>query len=194
MKRPFLPSRSGGSFRRNPEGLPSKSPASPLRWSRKRDSPSNNRDRREKKHSMDLQDRKDGVDRKTRCAACSVGFFGPDGNAGLRKIRRDRRDRRENCRPVSVFPIYSEKRLWRTRRTSCAVFLSRLPRHSTRRPLSTVRIWSRTIRPDFPPKETLTRVGASKLPDVMGATMTVRRTPLVSSGEMTTQGRVFRIS
>ena len=78
--------------------------------------------------------------------------------------------------------------------TACEIFEETLPNLRSRRCRSTARSWSSATRPRLPWKVSATRVGYGRSAVVTGAMMTVRKYRLVSSGEITKQGRVFRIS
>lgn len=83
---------------------------------------------------------------------------------------------------------------WRTASARSSVAGDNCPSRRTKRSRSTVRIWSSTTRPTRPLKRQGTRNGYACPPVVSGATIKVRMCSLSSSGETTTQGRVFRIS
>lgn len=68
------------------------------------------------------------------------------------------------------------------------------PSRRTKRVLSIVRIWSKTINPVLPLNVNGIRKAAGCDPVVMGATITVRRWFSISGGEISTHGRVFWIS
>lgn len=74
------------------------------------------------------------------------------------------------------------------------VSLGKAPSRFARRSRSTVRSWSRTTNPERCWNLQRMRQGYACPPVVMGATMTVRKWALSSSGETMTHGRVFWIS